>query len=226
MFKIKWTEYISFFVILVIGIYSFYISNTDLAYFETSLSAQGGLLEWATFVGLCLISFGYFYRVRVLRHFRDQKFLTMLFILGVFFTVCALEEVSWGQRVFGWVSHEVFRTKSGVLLETNFQNFLIALGMKHQTWNTFLRVILFIYLVVVPFVYMKSTNFKRIWDDYALPVPKATHIIVFAILLVLTILIPSSSNVQFAEFCLTWVLTALTLEPYNRSMFSRRSLVR
>ncbi|MFG1484629.1 hypothetical protein [Halobacteriovorax sp. RZ-2] len=226
MFKVKWTEYISFFVILVIGIYSLYISRTDLAYFDKVLSAQNGLLEWFTFVGLCLISFGYFYRRRVLAKFRDSKFLLMLVIQGVFYVICALEEVSWGQRIFDWNSPEMFRDINSVLLETNFQNWLIARGVSHESWNLFLRVILFIYLFAVPISYLKVEKAKQFIDKFALPVPKATHIISFMILLVITLFIPSDNKVQFAEFCLTWVLTALTLEPFNRSMFSRRSLVR
>ncbi len=226
MFKVKWTEYISFFVILVVGIYSLYMSRTDLAYFDDALSSNGGLLEWLTFTGLCLISFGYFYRRKVLSKFRDAKFLNMLVALGIIYTVCAFEEVSWGQRVFGWTSPEVFRTSAGVLLETNFQNWLVALGISHESWNLGLRVILFTYLFIVPITYLKVEKVKDIFDKYALPVPKATHVIIFLFLLVITIFIPSSNKVQFAEFCLTWVLTALTLEPYNRCMFSRRSLVR
>lgn len=226
MFKIKWTEYISFFVIFVVGIYSLYISRTDLAYFDRALSSNGGLLEWLTFIGLCLISFGYFYRRKVLSKFRDEKFLHMLVALGAIYTICALEEVSWGQRIFSWVSPEAFRTSTGVLLETNFQNWLVALGVSHESWNLGLRVILFTYLFCVPVAYLKVEKFKEFVDSYALPVPKATHILIFMFLLIITAYIPSSNKVQFAEFCLTWVLTALTLEPYNRSMFSRRSLVR
>ena len=226
MFKVKWTEYISFFVLIVVGTYSLYISRTDLSYFDKVLSSNGGLLEWLTFAGLCLISFGYFYRRKVLSKFRDTKFLLMLVSFGVTYTICALEEVSWGQRVFGWTSPEVFRTSSGVLLETNFQNWLVALGISHESWNLSLRVILFTYLFSVPIGYLKSLRFKELVDSFAIPVPKATHIIFFMALLIMTAFIPSDNKVQFAEFCLTWILTALTLEPYNRCMFSRRSLVR
>lgn len=226
MFKVKWTEYISFFVIFVIGIYSLYISRTDLAYFDNVLSTQNGLLEWFTFSGLCLISFGYFYRRKVLTKFRDKKFLSMLIVLGIFYVICALEEVSWGQRIIGWHSPEMFRDANSVLLETNFQNWLIARGVSHESWNLFLRGILFFYLFIVPLLYLKIEKFKNTFDAFALPVPKATHTIIFVILLVITLFIPSDNKVQFAEFCLTWVLTALTLEPYNRGMFSRKSLVR
>lgn len=62
-------------------------------------------VEWLTFAGFAGASITAFYTLRFHRHMtRFARF--YLFMTALFFFVCAGEEISWGQRVFGYETPE------------------------------------------------------------------------------------------------------------------------
>jgi hypothetical protein len=108
------------YVIAVLGLYRFAEPST-----YSRLFGHGGedsLAEWAQFVAYCSASIiGWVTAARIWRR-RDLKghlVLIVLFSLGC--GLIAMEEVSWGQWIFGWESGEFFQTANRQH-ETNIHN--------------------------------------------------------------------------------------------------------
>ena len=100
---------IAFFVLLYIGYWAIYALSHDAHMFwfggSATSSSEDRAFEWlgfAGFVGAGILS------VLIYRQRGKVPAWIMLYFLGIglFYLVCAGEEISWGQRVFGWETPE------------------------------------------------------------------------------------------------------------------------
>ena len=95
-------------------------------------SSEDGFSEWTTFV-LCMIASILFIRLAIHGH----HFFYLLCVGWAFF---GLEEISWGQRIFGFVTPDFF-IQHNAQKETNVHNMLPFLGVFYQA--TFFGVFLY-----------------------------------------------------------------------------------
>jgi hypothetical protein len=113
-------------------IYSKFLLKSDIP--------EGGILETATFV-LALVSGILF----CLSGFFGHRF---AFLLGLCWLIFAFEEVSWGQRIFGFGSPNFFATNN-LQGETNIHNF-------------FNQIFLFLYITLNFLIFSTLTWFREI----------------------------------------------------------------
>lgn len=111
-----------------------------------SLTKEDQVVEWATFG--CLLAAGVFGLVLAVRLSKTQKGLVLFFgVFGVFCLLSALEEISWGQRIFRIKSPEFFLENSSQR-EINIHNvFQKRSGLKTKH---IAGLSLFIYGVCLP----------------------------------------------------------------------------
>jgi len=82
--------------------------------------AEDRAYEWIGFLGF--LGAGIFSLLSLLYRKKMPKFVALYLLgIGFFFIVCAGEEISWGQRVFGWETPESF-AEANEQGETNLHN--------------------------------------------------------------------------------------------------------
>ncbi len=223
---LKWTEKIGFFLIFVIVVGSVTIARTDLHYYQAILTREDGFIEWLTVIALVLGAMTSFYRAKILVTFRPATFILGLIVMGFIFLFGAGEEISWGQRIFDWGSPAFFH-QYNTQGETNLHN--LAFGgtkLNKLVFGLILGICIAFYFLVLPFLYRKFPKVKSLVDRFALPIPKGFHIIAYLILAGLAELIPGHKKGEILEFGGCWIFYMMTLEPFNRERFSRKSFKR
>jgi len=128
---------------------------------------EDGLVEWVTFAGLlgmAALSFGRALATGA----RNGAWL----VLGIAFLFGAMEEISWGQRVFGWHSPDWF-LRYNAQDETNLHN-LVFSGVKvnRLVFGKMLGIFLAFYFLAMPVLYRRATRVREWFDRHALPVPR------------------------------------------------------
>ncbi len=102
-------------------------------------------------------------------------------LLGILFFVCFAEEISWGQRFFGWDTPQIL-LDSNAQKETNIHNLWIfhsrnPMGERKTFWGMFLNmsrllsVFWFLYCVLMPLFAVLSGKIKNMFRILGIPVP-------------------------------------------------------
>lgn len=159
-------------LLATVGIYLW-----DAVYFYESFAAEDGLVEYGTALFLLVASLVLVRNATVLwgRTWRGAALLTLFYAL-LFFAASG-EEVSWGQRIFGWESGEFFQ-ENNKQFETNFHNLVVGeVHLAKTIFGSVLTVILLLYLVVLPLLYPRVAVIRRLADRLAVPVPGLRHAI-------------------------------------------------
>jgi hypothetical protein len=117
-------------------------------------------------------------------HSKRNKFYVFLAVL--FFIGCG-EEISWGQRIFGWQSPKIVQEMNGQR-ETNFHNIEIFNDQRYRRGNplenerrpissllldvdTWFFLFWFSYCLILPLVNRNSLRASRKFSQWGLPVP-------------------------------------------------------
>lgn len=143
--------------------------------FHDGFAQEDGPIEWSTTIFLFLSS------LVLVRHSISQArngawvatLLVALYALLFFFA--AGEEISWGQRVFGWETAEFF-AENNYQNETNLHNLVVGEQQLAKTlFGSVLTTVLLLYLVVLPLMYSRFNWVKTFADALAIPVPGLRH---------------------------------------------------
>ena len=92
-------------------------------------------------------------------------------LLGILFFLAFGEEISWGQRIFGWNTPEGF-SEINAQEETNLHNLWVFQGYKKDgtpksffenmlNFNRLFNIFWFLFCVVTPILYLISDKFKK-----------------------------------------------------------------
>lgn len=151
------------------------ISLWDKIYFALKFAAEDGVVEYGTAIALLISSIVLIRNALSIQGRAGTLAVALTFFYALLFFFAAGEEVSWGQRIFGWESGEYFQ-ENNIQNETNLHN--IVVGDKQLTKTLFgpiLTVVLLLYLVVLPLLYQRLGWVQRIADKLAVPVPGLRH---------------------------------------------------
>ncbi len=109
------------------------------------IKQEDGLLEWSTFWAFFVAGSAFLYRALpgLRQSVRDHWFHVGV---GLFALIVAFEEISWGQRMFGYLPDEIFLEKNNQI-ETNLHNFLPGFWLQ---WS--FNAALIAYGVLLPLV--------------------------------------------------------------------------
>lgn len=216
-------EKVSFFILFIFVILGPIFSKIDLILYEGFYAKEDSLIEWFTVIGLFLGAVTCFYRVKILMPFRKAPFLISTFLLGVLFLFGLGEEISWGQRLFGFKSSSFFLTYNSQG-EMNLHNLVLeGVRINKLIFGTILGIIIGIYFLILPVLYRKIDKVKTFVDSIALPLPKIAHIVAYLILAGICELIEGGKKGEVLEFGGVWIFILMTLSPYNTKIFSRKS---
>lgn len=184
--------------------------------YVATLAAEDGPFEWATaaflFVGAlaCL--------ARAVRG-RDRLIFLAVSLFGAALLMFgAGEEISWGQRVFGWDSGE-FWEQNNVQGETNLHNMMVGdVKINKLIFGVGLTLAFLVYFVVLPLVYHRIAAVAGWANCWGVPVPKWHHGVAFVVSLIVMSLIPTSRSAELGEFAIGLLLALVVLRPANTGL--------
>lgn len=206
---------IGFVLVLTVVIYL-----VDPLYFSLVYAAEDGLVEYATALFLLTASLILIVNARSLKQ-RGLGFAfgcTLFYALLFFFA--AGEEISWGQRIFGWESGEVF-LENNYQDETNLHNLNVPtpwgeIHLAKTLFGPFLTIVLLVYLAVLPLVYPRSRRTKRLMDWIAAPVPGRRHAVLAVLASLVIAVIDVSRKWEVYELVFSLLATSIFLLPQNK----------
>jgi hypothetical protein len=203
-----------------------YISRTHLFYFESAMVADDGFFQWMIFGTLLFASIMCFYRASLLKPFRGSVFSACLVIAGVIFLSFALDEMSWGQRVFGFATTPFFLSHN-TKMQMNIHHLIVGgFHLNNIVFTFSIKFLSTLYFIVLPFFYTKLEKIKAFVNRFAIPLPRYTQTGAYIILAGLVSLIPSDFRFVIFEFGFYWILVLMMYNPLNDEVFSRISLNR
>ena len=212
--------YLFLFFIFVISLYTGFTNET---YFDTSFAAEDGPVEWLTTIMLFLVTVVCI--VHLFKFWNSKKVLwklgTLIFALLFFFA--AGEEISWGQRIFGVESGEFFQ-ENNAQGETNLHNLVVGeTKLNKLIFSQLLMLVMVLYLIVSPTLYRKTAWFKKLANQFAVPIVKWHHTIVFIIATLLIAINPAGRKWEVYELVFGVMFFLIFLGPLNKEIFEKSS---
>lgn len=192
------------------------ISLWDKVFFYEVFAAEDGLFEYGTAVFLFISG------IVLARHCgslfaRGRRLgaaLTVLYALLFFFA--AGEEISWGQRIFGWESSEYF-VENNHQAETNLHNMVVGgVHLAKVVFGHALTLTLLTYLLILPMVYGRLSWLDRLVDALAIPVPQKRHALAALVSTLVIVVIVAQRKWEIYEFTFSLMALGIFLLPQNR----------
>ncbi|WP_297771518.1 hypothetical protein [uncultured Roseovarius sp.] len=140
--------------------------------------------------------------------------LTAFYALLFFFA--SGEEISWGQRIFGWETTEFF-AENNYQGETNLHNLMVGEHRLARTlFGNVLTTVLLLYLVALPLLWSRVALVRRLSDALFIPVPGPRHAAAALIgsLVIAVLDVPRKWEVYELVFAI--LATSIFLLPQNR----------
>lgn len=188
--------------------------------------AEDGFFQWMIFYTLLFASILSFYRANILKPFRGSVFSACLILGGIIFFIFAMDEISWGQRIFDFSSPHFFLTHN-TKMQVNVHHLVLnGFHLNNLIFTLAIKVLATLYFLVLPFLYHKREKIKKFVNRFAIPLPRYSQTGAYLVLAVLTRFIPSEFRFVIFEFGFYWILVLMIYNPINEEVFSRKSLIR
>ena len=176
---------------------------------------EDGLVEWVTFA--LLAAMGALALARAPAQAAPARLWWLAFGLGVLF--CAGEEISWGQRLFGWHSSEWF-VAHNAQDETNLHNLVVGgIKLNKLVFGSLLGIGAALYLAGSAVSYRRSPALRAFLDERALPVPRNYQLALAAVAWTLAELARAVTGKagELQEVGLVAILAVILLHPLNEA---------
>lgn len=194
----KLSEKLGFVLIFVIIALGLWLSHFRPEDYISWYAGRHGILEWLTLASIVSGFIATLYRASILGPFRRTSFVIGLYSTASLILVIGILE---GSRRWGLL-----------------QDFI-------PSW--FVSSLFFSYLVILPLCYLKFPKVRRRIDNWAIPMPRAYHINLYAALLMIHFLTSAlEQRPEQLQFGAAWLFFMVMMEPLNRVIFSRKTLER
>lgn len=185
------------------------------SYFTMRFAAEDRLVEYGTAICLLLASLILLRNGFSLRGAAPKLAVGLTFFYAFMFFFGAGEEISWGQRIFGWETSEAMK-EINRQDETTIHNIEIGgVALTKHLFGPVLTVTILLYLMVLPFAYPASARFKRMIDRIALPVPGKRHAAFALISSVIIAVIDVERKWEVYELIFGLLVVSIFLMPQN-----------
>ncbi len=215
------TEFLGYSFLLMVYAFGIYFSNTNVDYFENVYVREDGFIEYGTAIMLLCISILSF--SRLIHLWNKTPLLWKIGTLGfaIIFLFGAGEEISWGQRLFGWESSEYF-IKNNLQQETNLHNMMVGeTKINKLIFTQILISVLVVYLLILPILFRKIGAVEKLVNTFAVPIVQWSHTIAFVVFTVLLAFIPSHKNPEIHELALGVIFFLIFINPFNTNIFQK-----
>ncbi|HLT51835.1 MAG TPA: hypothetical protein VKZ93_07750 [Arenibacter sp.] len=214
-------EKIAYLILGLLVLSGLYLGITEEVYFDTKYAQEDGPVEWGTTIMLFGIFVLSLYRLITLGAKKKILWCAGTFIFAILFFFAAGEEISWGQRIFAVESSEFF-LKNNAQGETNLHNLMVGeTKINKIIFSQLLFLVMFLYLIVTPVLYRKQNWFKKLADNFAVPIVKWHHTIAFLIATVFVALNPADRKWEVYELAFGAIFLLVFIRPLNKFIFEK-----
>lgn len=183
--------------------------------FRMGFATEDGPVEWATAICLLLSSFVLVRNARALASRQSRALAVFTGIYALMFFFAAGEEISWGQRLFGWEAGEFFAANNAQQ-ETNLHNLVVGdVKLVKTVFGGGLSVVILLYLLVLPLVYTRIGFLHRMVDRMAIPVADTRHMIVTLAATTIILSVQMMTKWEPYEFIFSLMTLSIFLRPRN-----------
>lgn len=190
-------------------------------FFADRFAIEDGPVEYLTAVFLFLSAVTLIWRAGQMYRLSAAVQGTLLLVYALMYGFVAGEEISWGQRIFGWQSGSYFEAHN-YQDETNLHNLVVGdTQLAENLFGNYLTIVLLLYLLVLPLVWRLSAPIRSLCRALAVPVPRPRHV-VMALIASLTMLIIMGTERQFElyEYAFGLMSLMIFLKPWNEDAFA------
>ena len=190
-------------------------SSTNQAAFRNWFAIEDGPVEWGGTICLLLSSLVLLRNALSLMGKGRPGAAALTGFYALLFFFASGEEISWGQRIFGWESGAFF-THANAQHETNIHNLVIGhIKLAKTLFGSGLTAVLLLYLVVLPFAYALISPVQRLANRLALPVPYARHAVVIVIASAVMVSVHMLYQWEVYETVFSMMALSIFLRPRN-----------
>lgn len=137
-------------------------------------------------------------------------------IYALMFFLAAGEEISWGQRIFGWESGEFFQ-ENNKQLETNFHNLMVGdFHLAKTLFGPVLTLCILLYLVALPWAFRRWAGVAALANRFAVPVPWLRHAAVALAASLIIVVIDVGRKWEVYELIFALISVSIFILPQNR----------
>ncbi len=198
-------------LMLTVGIYLW-----DKHYFVFTFAVEDGVVEYGTAIALFVSCLILIRNGLSLRGRAGRLAVGLTFFYALLFFFGAGEEVSWGQRIFGWETSEAMK-EINRQDETTLHNIEIGgVALTKHLFGPVLTVTILLYLVALPLLYPRVGLIARIADRLAIPVPGLRHAALALIGSLIIAAISVDRKWEVYEFVFGLLTVSIFLLPQNR----------
>lgn len=196
-----------------------YLIIQDLEYIDQFWIREDGPVEQLTFMFLLACGVLHFLTIFPLEEKKELNRSGIL-MLSLFFIFGAMEEISWGQRIFDLETTDFFE-KNNAQQETNIHNLFFSLDNTHSAGlrldlGLLISYSLALFLALSHFLYNKVPYFRNTMNYFSFPIPKSHQticfFIVFLIMIMGNILVPGLGW-ELLEFAESVILLSIIIDP-------------
>ena len=206
---------IGFVLVLTVGIY---VYSTD--YFALRYAMEDGLVEYGTAIALLVASLILFGNAMSMRGKAATLAVGLTFFYALVFFFGAGEEISWGQRIFGWETSEAMK-EINRQDETTLHNIEIGgVALTKHLFGPVLTLAILLYLVVLPLLYPRVAGLRRAVNRIALPVPGMRHAVLALAASLVIAAIDVDRKWEVYELVFGLLVISIFLLPQNRDEIS------
>ncbi|MEM6590069.1 MAG: hypothetical protein AAF641_16615 [Pseudomonadota bacterium] len=202
-------------ILVAVLIISIGVHLYDVDVFSLQFANEDGAVEYATAFCLLFCSMTFVTHAGSLRRRGRVLAAICTAIYALLFFMGAGEEVSWGQRIFGWESGEFFM-ENNKQYETNLHNLVV--GDWHLAKTVFgsgLTTVILLYLVVLPLLYPRVGLIQRLADKFAIPVPGLRHTVLAITGSLVIALMDQSRKWEVYELIFGLLMLSIIILPQN-----------
>jgi hypothetical protein len=186
--------------------------------------AEDSLIEDATAICLALAGCVLLARVIHVRHSITRGALILGVLYGLAYIWAGGEEISWGQRIFGFESPQFFQENNDQA-EFTLHNLVIGdVKLDELIFGPVLSYVILFYLIVLPLLWPCVHWVQRLTQAMIIPVPRKHHA---AFAFIVTLIIPllgESRRWEVYECIFSLLSLAIFIHPANRIAKTRKEV--
>lgn len=183
--------------------------------FRNGFAAEDGPLEWGTVACFLLTAL---VLMRSAMFLRRKNRIGAAIACGVYtllFVFAAGEEISWGQRLFGWEAGDFFREKNAQQ-ETNLHNLVLGdVALVKTVFGPVLTLAILLYLLVLPMIYERSHRVQRIVFRLSIPLADRRHMILALVATLVIAVVQLPMKWESYECVFSLLMLSIVLHPRN-----------
>ncbi|GAW34423.1 hypothetical protein RA2_01471 [Roseovarius sp. A-2] len=183
--------------------------------FRRGFAAEDGPLEWVTVAGLLATAIALIRSAMFLRRRNRRGAALACGVYALLFVFAAGEEISWGQRLFGWEPGDFFLEKNAQQ-ETNLHNLVLGdVALVKTVFGPVLTLAILFYLLVLPMIYERSSRVQRLATRLAIPLADRRHMILALVATLVIAVVQLPLKWESYECVFSLLMLSIVLHPHN-----------